>query len=87
MAKTCAIKVQEGVVEIVTIEEEIEIDASVEEYMKEIKQTLKGTKKALIKLNKDEENEQLNNTIYLDKRSAIYQALQLTPISELDYII
>lgn len=68
MAKICAIKVQEGVVEIETIEEEIEIDASVEEYMKEIKQTLKGTKKALIKLNKDEENEQLNNTIYLDKQ-------------------
>lgn len=86
MAKICAIKVQEGVVEIETIEE-IEIDASVEEYMKEIKQTLKGTKKALIKLNKDEKNEQLNNTIYLDKQSPIYQALQLTPISELDYII
>lgn len=40
MAKICAIKVQEGVVEIETIEEEIEIDTSIEEYMKEIKQTL-----------------------------------------------
>ncbi|HCC03761.1 MAG TPA: hypothetical protein DEP51_02745 [Clostridiales bacterium] len=87
MAKICAIKVQEGVVEIETIEEEIEIDTSIEEYMKEIKQTLKGTKKALIKLNNNEENEQTNNTIYLDKQSPIYQALQLTPISELDYII
>ena len=55
--------------------------------MKEIKQTLKGTKKALIKLNNNEENEQTNNTIYLDKQSPIYQAIQLTPISELDYII
>ena len=87
MAKICAIKVQEGVVEIETIEGEIEIDTSIEEYMKEIKQTLKGTKKALIKLNNNEENEQTNNTIYLDKQSPIYQALQLTPISELDYII
>ena len=87
MAKICAIKVQEGVVEIETIEEEIEIDTSIEEYMKEIKQTLKCTKKALIKLNNNEENEQTNNTIYLDKQSPIYQALQLTPISELDYII
>lgn len=87
MAKICAIKVQEGVVEIETIEEEVEIDTSVEEYMKEIKQTLKCTKKALIKLNNNEENEQTNNTIYLDKQSPIYQALQLTPISELDYII
>ena len=87
MAKICAIKVQEGVVEIETIEEEVEIDTSVEEYMKEIKQTFKCTKKALIKLNNNEENEQTNNTIYLDKQSPIYQALQLTPISELDYII
>ena len=87
MAKICAIKVQEGVVEIETIEEEVEIDTSVEEYMKEIKQTLKCTKKSLIKLNNNEENEQTNNTIYLDKQSPIYQALQLTPISELDYII
>ena len=69
MAKICAIKVQEGVVEIETIEEEVEIDTSAEEYMKEIKQTLKCTKKALIKLNNNEENEQTNNTIYLDKQS------------------
>ena len=86
MAKICAIKVQEGVVEIETIEKEVEIDVSVEEYLKEIKQTLKGTKKALIKLNNEESN-QKNNTVYLDKQSPIYQVLQLTPISELDYII
>jgi len=54
--------------------------------LKEIKQTLKGTKKALIKLNNEESN-QKNNTVYLDKQSPIYQALQLTPISELDCII
>ena len=59
----------------------------VQQLGEEIKQTLKGTKKALIKLNNNEENEQTNNTIYLDKQSPIYQALQLTPISELDYII
>ena len=39
---------QEGVIEVETIEEEIVIDTSGEEYMKEIKQTIKGTKKALI---------------------------------------
>ena len=57
LAKICAIKVQEGVVEIETIEKEVEIDVSVEEYLKEIKQTLKRTKKALIKLNNEESNQ------------------------------
>ena len=55
--------------------------------MKEIKQTIKSTKKALIKLNNEAESESKNNTVYLNKQSPIYQALQLTPISKLNYII
>ena len=51
LAKICAIKVQEGVVEVETIEEEIKIDNSIDEYLKEIKESFKQAKKALIRLN------------------------------------
>lgn len=86
LAKICAIKVQEGIVEIETIEEEILIDNSIDEYMNEVKETIKSTKKALIKLDNGESIEKYNN-VYIDPQSPIYQALQLTPISELEYII
>lgn len=86
LAKICAIKVQEGIVEIETIEEEVLIDNSIEEYMNEVKETIKNTKKALIKLDNGESIEKYNN-VYIDPQSPIYQALKLTPLSELEYII
>lgn len=86
LAKICAIKVQEGIVEIETIEEEVLIDNSIEEYMNEVKETIKSTKKAFIKLDNGESIEKYNN-VYIDPQSPIYQALKLTPLSELEYII
>lgn len=72
--------------EIEPIDDEIVVDNSVEEYMKEVKKTAKNTKKALIKLN-NEENMEVYNKVYVDPKSPIYQALKQTPISELEYII
>lgn len=88
MAKICAIKVQEGIVEIETVQEEILIDNSIEEYMKELKETMKVAKKALIQLN-TEKDEDINKgvSININSKNPLYQALQLTPISELEYII
>ena len=53
--------------------------------MKEIKEAMKEPKKALIKLYKEENENQYNN-VCIDIRKPIYQALKLTPISELEYI-
>jgi len=86
LAKICAIKVQEGVVEIATVEQEILIDNSIEEYMNEVKAAVKTARKALIKINKGE-NENTYGSINIDSQNPIYQAVKLTPISELDYII
>lgn len=86
MAKICAIKVQEGIVEIETIEEEVIIDNSIEEYLEEIKQSIKVTKRALINLNKDTYEGKCGSA-YVDTESPVYQALKLTPITELEYII
>lgn len=58
----------------------------VEEYMKEIKQSLKASKKALIRLNNCESNEYYRN-VHIDSQSPIYQAIRQMPISELEYII
>lgn len=86
LAKICAIKVQEGVVEIQPIKEEVLKDNSIEEYMKEVKKLVKNTKKALIKLNNEENIKEYNN-VYLEPQNPIYQVLKQTPISELEYII
>lgn len=88
LAKICAIKVQDGTIKIETIQEEILVDNSIEDYLKEIKESLKATKRALINLNTIEyENTNEGASIDIDTKSPIYQALKLTPISELDYII
>lgn len=56
--------------------------------MKEVKATIKAAKKALIKLDtNDNENTNEYASINIDSQSPIYQALKMTPISELDYII
>lgn len=74
--------------EIETVQEEILIDYSVEEYMQEVKESIKTARKALIRLNTNEyENTNEGVSINIDTQSPIYQALRLTPISELDYII
>lgn len=74
--------------EIETVQEEILIDYSVEEYMQEVKKSIKTARKALIRLNTNEyENTNEGVSINIDTQSPIYQALRLTPISELDYII
>lgn len=86
LAKICAIKVQEGVVEIQTVEQEIVIDNSVEEYMKEVKEAVKTSKKALIKLNTGDDKDKYYG-LNLSSQNPVYEALRLTPISELDYII
>lgn len=59
---------------------------SIEEYMKEVKKVVKNTKKALIKLNNEENIKEYNN-VYLEPQNPIYQVLKQTPISELEYII
>ena len=77
---------QEGVIEVETIEEEVLVDNSIEEYMNEVKKAIKESKKALIKLNNGENMEKYNN-VYIEHQSPIYQALKQTPIRELEYII
>ena len=86
LAKICAIKVQEGVVEVETIEEEIKIDNSIDEYLKEIKESFKQAKKALIRLNTNE-NESSSIGIRIDSKNPIYELSKLTPFSEMEYII
>lgn len=86
LAKICAIKVQEGVIEIQTVEQEIVIDNSVEEYMKEVKEAVKASKKALIKLDTGDDKDKYYG-LNLSTQNPVYEALRLTPISELDYII
>lgn len=54
--------------------------------MKEIKQSLKASRKALIRLNNCESNEYYRN-VHIDSQSPIYQAIRQMPISELEYII
>lgn len=78
-------KVEEGIVGIEKIEEVILEDDSIEEYMKEIKESVKVAKKALIKFNKNDEI--CSEGIKIDSKNPIYQAIKATPISELDYII
>ena len=86
LSKICAIKVQEGIVEIEEIEEDILIDNSVEEYTNKVKEAVKVAKKSLIKLNCSE-NKNKQYSIDIDTQNPIYDAIKLTPISELDYII
>ena len=50
---------QEGVIEVETIEEVL-VDNSIEEYMNEVKKAIKESKKALIKLNNGENMEKYN---------------------------
>ena len=64
----------------------ISTNSELEEYMNEVKETIKSTKKALIKLDNGESIEKYNN-VYIDPQSPIYQALKLTPLSELEHII
>ena len=72
--------------EIEEIEEDILIDNSVEEYTNKVKEAVKVAKKSLIKLNcSEDENKQYS--IDIDTQNPIYDAIKLTPISELDYII
>lgn len=87
LSKICALKVQESIVEIEEIEKEVPIDNSIQEYLNKIKEALKTPKRALIKLNRTEENYNQYNNIGIDSKSPIYQALMATPISELEYII
>lgn len=79
-------KVQEGVIEIQAVENEILIDNTVEEYMKEVKEALKTTKKALIKLDTSNDKDKYYS-LNINSQNPVYEALRLTPISELDYII
>ena len=85
MAKICAIKVESFEVKIGIIEKEIAVDDSIDKYIKEVKESVKNVKKAHIILNKGDKDKRYN--IDLDSQNPIYQALRLTPISELDYII
>ena len=79
---------QEGIIEIESVQEEILIDYSMEEYMKEVKEAVKTARKALIRLNTNEcEGTVKGASINIDMQNPVYQALRLTPISELDYII
>lgn len=48
LAKICAAKVQEGVIDIEKLKKEIPIDNSVEEYMKKISEGIKKVRKSLI---------------------------------------
>ncbi len=54
--------------------------------MNEVKRAIKDTKKALIKLN-DSTNTEKYYDLNINYKSPIYQALKVTPISELEYII
>lgn len=78
-------KVESGEVKLQKIEEEIPIDNFIDKYMEEVKNSVKTVKKAHIKLNKGEEYK--NYSVNLNSQNPIYQALKLTPISELDYIV
>lgn len=84
LAKICAIKVEDGSVEIQTIEQEIPIDKSIDEYMKEIKEALKQVPRKHIILEQKENC--YNAGIKIDSENPIYQAIQMTPMSELDFI-
>ena len=84
LAKICATKVQEGIVEIEKVEQDIPIDKSVEENLKKIKSTSKKVKKSLIRLN-NTENKQYS--VNIDEKNPINEVLKLTPFSELEYII
>lgn len=56
--------------------------------MKEVKEVAKTARKALIRLNTNEcEGTNEGVSVNIDVQNPIYQALKLTPISELDYII
>lgn len=68
-----------------TIEKEIVADDSIDKYIDEVKESTKNVKKAHIILNKGDKDKTYN--INLGSLNPIYQALRLTPISELDYII
>lgn len=93
LSKICAIKVECGTVEIEKIETEIQIDNSVEEYMKEIKERLRKSKEVSERTKKAEFERKKDDSIgsyqglNIDYTDPIYQALKLVKISELDYII
>ena len=54
--------------------------------MKQVKEAIKAARKSLINLNTGIESDKQYN-INIDTKSPIYEAVKLTPISELDYII
>ena len=54
--------------------------------MKKVKEAIKVARKSLINLNTDIESD-TQYSINIDTKSPIYEAVKLTPISELDYII
>lgn len=88
LAKNCAAKVQEGVIDIEKLKKEIPIDNSVEEYMKKISEGIKKVRKSLIvkKANLIDKNRTTCKSFNIGKKSPIFQEISLTPISQLDYI-
>lgn len=88
LAKICAAKVQEGVIDIEKLKKEIPIDNSVEEYMKKISEGIKKVRKSLIvkKANLIDKNRTTCKSFNIGKKSPIFQEISLTPISQLDYI-
>lgn len=87
LAKICAIKVQEGIVDMDKLKDEIPINNSVEEYMEKIKESIKRVRKSLILKKADLiDNNGMCKSLNIDSKSPILQEIALTPISELDYI-
>lgn len=88
LAKICAKKVENGEIELRRITEKVQVDNSVEEYIQQIKEDIKSTKKILkSKAQANISNSQEYSNISANFNSQIFQILKMTPISELDYII
>lgn len=88
LAKLCAKKVEDGEIGIESLKEEIQVDNSVEEYINQIKENIKATKR-ILKPQKQENKLNIGeySNANIDFKNPIFQILKMTPISELDYII
>ena len=86
LAKICASKVEnKGIIELEKLEQPIEIDNSIEQYMLEIENNLKSVTN-VFRANEKTNSKHTCKQVALSPKNPILQAIKMVSISDLNYI-
>ena len=86
LAKICASKVEnKGIIELEKLEQPIEFDDSIEQYMLEIENSFKGITN-VFRANEKIHSDNTCKQVTLNPKNPILQAIKMVSISDLNYI-